>query len=337
MFKLFLDSIRLAPDMGDGAGGGGDDGITAPDFDAGDAGGIDSQQSAPDYDGLAKQYGGYDQMKEVLDFYHNNILQKYNTDPQFRQHLDDTLAGKYGPQAQAQAQQQVQQGQQQQQQPQQQQGPPKGFEFISYADDPMYLAAYQLAVQNGGQLPEDFQNRDQYLKQLQETQKWHDQNFINPVKQFESLLDHPSIQAKLGQIGSKSVQPIQDQLKQQNDAKLVEQYGPHLEKLHPEIKQMFAQGQFGTGEKAAIAAIKMNQLIAGGQPQQPPVNGKPQGGKPPVKPTDDDDDDDEPSKPAKGGKPKSEADKIEQRRQANRSSFGRSMAKAKFAELNGKG
>lgn len=312
-----------------------DTGVDAPEFTGGDDGGAnsyyfgdfqDDTSQAKGYHEFVNKYGGHDNVNKIQEWY-AELARKYDSDPVYRQHFDDIQSGKY-PQQQAPPQQPPQPPPQPQE---------DKFGFTKYSKDPMFLAAQQAALMNGGVLPEQYQGRDQYQKQLMEVQSFHDRNWANPVEGTKEILQHPEIIEMIQKIAGKVVEPVQGQIKQQNDQALIAKYTPHIEALHPEVKQMFIAGEFGKGERAAIAAIKMSQMIKqNGQPVQPKGGGKPK----------EDVDDAEPA-PRKSrdndGKPgskqqnaRTEAEKREQARRANSSAFGRASAKAKVAELNGR-
>lgn len=179
------------------------------------------------------------------------VEQRYQNDPQFREWYDRG----HQPQQQQQQQQQAQ--------------PNDAFAFLEAAKDPAVAAAYQMALANGGQLPENYPNSQAMMQKFQGHQAFWDKMYLSPDQGFGQLLDHPAIQQKILQISGQAVQPIQQQFQQQQHQQLVQNYGPKLSQMHPTIQQQFKQGRFGTGEEAAKAALEIDALIkAGGQAPQ---------------------------------------------------------------------
>lgn len=254
--------------------------------------------------------------------------QRYHSDPAFRQWYDG-----YGQQQQqAQAQQPQQQAQAQQQQENQQ------LAFLKHAEDPATIAAYQVALQNNGQLPANYPNREAMMQKLAQHTGFWDNMYFNPAKGFESLLDHPAIQQKIAQLAGRQVQPIQQQFQQQQHQQLIEAYGPKIAAMNPQVQQMFSEGVFGGGKEGAEKALRVDALLKAGQPQAAAAaaqggQGKPQG---------------QPKTPntngqngqGQNGKPKGNSEgqagkNMREIQAANSKAAAKEFAKAKIAKMNG--
>jgi hypothetical protein len=212
-----------------------------------------------------QQHGSIQEMQQLAQWYQEN----YNDLQQWHQSR--------------------QQGQQQQPQG------PKSLGWLEQSKDPQFLAAFQMAQMNGGQLPENYQNREQAMQQLSQVQQFWDNAYTNPEQMMLDLLQLPGVQQVIQQMSGQVVQPVQQQVHQQHVQTLLQTYGPQLQKMDPMVQELFNAGRFGTGEQAAKDALAYNQKLMGrltpqqpaqpqqakpAQPSNAPTNGKPTNGAP---------------------------------------------------------
>lgn len=224
----------------------------------------------PDY--LLEGYNSAEEQARAFHQQHGSIQEMQQLQEWYNQNYDDL--------------QQWYQSRQQQQQQQQQPQLPKNLGFLQHASDPNYLGAYQLTLANNGQLPENYQNREQMMQRLGEAQQFWDQMYINPKQGMLDLFQLPEIQQAIQQMVGPAVQPIQQQVHQQHVNNLLQTYGPQLKAMHPMAQKLFNSGRFGGGEQAARDALEFNKELMASLGQQPNAQ---QQSAPPTK---------EPSKPA---------------------------------------
>jgi hypothetical protein len=229
----------------------------APSSDPGGGGGAGIQAGAPaaarpDY--LLEGYNSAEEQARAFHQQHGSIQEMQALSEWYQQNYDDL-------------QQWYQQRGMQQQQPQQPQLP-KNLAWMEHAKNPQIAAAYQAAMASGGQLPENWQGRDEAMQRLQEVQQFWDQAYLNPEQMMLDLFQLPGVKQAIQQMSGQVVQPIQQQVHQQHVNNLLQTYGPQLQKMHPATQEIFMEGGFGTGEAAAKKALAYNAKHFGGQQQQ---------------------------------------------------------------------
>lgn len=286
----------------------------------------DDSAQARGFHEMAGKYGGIDNLNKILEWY-GNFSGQYHSDQELQKYINAGLDGSY-------KQQRAQQ--QQPQQPQQQQPQVnEKLKWLAYGKDPSVLAGYHLSMQNGGRLPDDYQGPDVAGK-LQEIQSFWDNHWIDPEAGTLALLESQKIQDRIAEIAGRVVDPVRQVQKQQSDEALVAKYSPYLDKLDPDIGQMFKERVFGVGERAAQVAIAVSNIInSRTQQQQPPGQQKPK-----QQPGQQKQPEEEPVDKGQGEKNrhvrmKTEGEKRDQQKRANASNAGRIFARAKLQAMKG--
>lgn len=264
----------------DTGAGGAPSSPSAPSTEPGGAGGAPTGAAPSRPDFLLEGYNSAEEQARALHQFHQQ-----HGSLQEMQQLREWYAQNYDD---------LSQWYQQRQQPQQQPQPqlPKSLAWLEQSKDPQFLAAFQMAQMNGGQLPDGYQNRDQVMQQLATVQQFWDNAYANPEQMILDLFQLPSVQQAIQQMSGKAIQPIQQQVHHQHVSNLVQTYGPQLQKMHPLAQELFNAAHFGTGEEAAKKALAYNQKLMAAlnngqqQPKPPakeeakndsPTNGKPAG------------------------------------------------------------